>query len=421
MINPNNLLIVTYWSFSDALIQAYTLPYVRIIRRKLPPGSLIYLFTLEQKSHALSNREKQQIASRLYHEGIIWKPFQYSPFGIKMMVKWAYILIRLIILIFHDSINTIHAWCTPAGAIGYILSRLTGRSLVLDSFEPHAEPMVEAGQWSDKSSAFRLLFAMEKKQAKHADVVIGCVDKMKVYAQEKYEVQLKKFYSKPACVNFSLFDFEKAKNEELLTELGLNDKVVCVYAGKFGGSYLKQEVFDFFRTCYDQWGEVFRVLLLSAHSRDEVEKWALCASVPPELIIQQFVPHSDVPAYIGLGDFAIVPFVPVPSKRYGSPIKTGEYMAMGLPIVITKDISDDSDLIVRDNIGDVLQQLNREEYQKAVQKIDRLLGGNQRVLQKRIAALAHELKSFDHASAVYDNIYCKEKKTEKYHEAVLMS
>jgi len=44
-----NVLILTYWSYHDALIQTYTLPYVRIIKKYLPAKSKIFLVTLEQK------------------------------------------------------------------------------------------------------------------------------------------------------------------------------------------------------------------------------------------------------------------------------------------------------------------------------------------------------------------------------------
>ena len=402
MTQSNNLLVITYWSFGDALIQAYTLPYVKLIKRQIPSGSRIHLFTLEQRKHAFSQDKIREIKGHLREEGIVWKPYSYSPFGIKMMLKWGYILISLLTLIYMKKISTIQAWCTPAGAIGYILSKLTRRSLELDSFDPHAEPMVEARQWKPNSLAFKILFNLEKKQAQHASVVIGCVDKMQEYSERKYGVKLKNFYSKPACVNFSLFDVKKAKNEELLEELGLKDKTVCVYAGKFGGSYLKQEIFDFFKVCLDQWENNFRVLLLSAHSRDEVEDWAQKARVPTNIVIQRFVPHDEVPEYVGLGDFAIVPFVPVPSKRYGSPIKTGEYMAMGLPLVITKDISDDSDLIERYKVGFVLRELILSDYQRAVNFLSNNLSAT---VKNRVLEVAAREKSFDKVALLYRNVY----------------
>ena len=49
MKGARNILVLTYWSYSDALIQAYTLPYLRIMLRVLPPGSKVHLVTLEKQ------------------------------------------------------------------------------------------------------------------------------------------------------------------------------------------------------------------------------------------------------------------------------------------------------------------------------------------------------------------------------------
>jgi hypothetical protein len=62
--------------------------------------------------------------------------------------------------IFNHRISNIHAFCTPAGSIGWILGFLTGCTLVVDSYEPHAEVMLEAGVWKKKSLAYRILFTL---------------------------------------------------------------------------------------------------------------------------------------------------------------------------------------------------------------------------------------------------------------------
>lgn len=403
-----NLLILTYWSFKDALIQAYTLPYVRIIKSHLPGNALIFFVTLEQNSNKINNEDKRVLKSRLKEEGIIWMPFTYSPFGVVMMLKWLLIALRLYALLFLKNIATIHAWCTPAGAIGYFLSKFSGKPLVLDSFEPHAEPMIEAGQWAKDSMAFKLLFELEKRQAKHAKTVIACVPSMKDYALRKYGVDIKNFYHKPACVDFSLFDMRKGKNRALLEELNFCNKLVCVYAGKFGGSYLTQEVFDFFEVCHGFWGDKFRVLLLSNHPQADIKLWSKNANLPPDLITQRFVVHHEMPDYIGLGDFAIVPFVPVPSKRYGSPIKTGEYMAMGLPIVITKEISDDSEMIDKNNLGFVLSTLSDLEYSRSVQWLANSIKEEEgSFLNKKIRKYAQNRKNFKLAEETYKKVYLR--------------
>ena len=46
--DAGNTLILTHWSFKDALVQTYTLPYVYMIRQVLPPDEKIFIVTSEQ-------------------------------------------------------------------------------------------------------------------------------------------------------------------------------------------------------------------------------------------------------------------------------------------------------------------------------------------------------------------------------------
>ena len=56
-----NILIITYWSYKDALIQTYTLPYVKVIRENLSDDQKIYLVTLEQDSLRMNNNDSIMI------------------------------------------------------------------------------------------------------------------------------------------------------------------------------------------------------------------------------------------------------------------------------------------------------------------------------------------------------------------------
>ena len=401
-----NILVLTYWSYNDALIQSYTLPYIKIFQNYLPKGSKVYLVTLEQTHIALNANTLERENSILKEQGIEILPFLYIPFGLKALWKHVGNLFYLWRFISHKKIDVLHGWCTPGGALGYILSFLSGKKLVLDSFEPHAEPMVESGTWKENSLAFRILFGLEKLQAKRAHTVIGCVEKMREYASEKYGVYLKNFHHIPACVDLELFDLSKKKNPKLLKELGLEDKIICVYAGKFGGSYLQQESFDFFAEAEKFWGDRFSVLLLNNQSEDRIRTWAERSGLSFDKIIQCFVPHSDVASYMGLGDFGLTPFIPVPSKRYGTPIKTGEYWALGLPVIITPNISDDSEIIEQENIGAILTHLNKEGYLSAIHKINDLLHtpSNEKLALK-IRKIAQKYRSFSIAQNTYKKVY----------------
>ncbi len=400
-----NILVITYWSYKDALVQAYTLPYLKIINKNLPKNSTIHLVTLEQPLYQNAKEEKEQIKRYLAEHNIIWHPFKYKKFSFSAMLYGTYMLYELIMLCKEKRIQAIHTWCTPAGAIGYILSKLTGIDLILDSYEPHADLMQESGTWGKDSIAYQLLFELEKKQTKRAKHIIGCVESVKQYALEKYKVRIENFSTRPACVDLQQFDYKIEKDENLIEALGLKDKLVCLYVGKFGGSYLEQEVFDFFRVTHIYWKDKIRFLLLSDIEDEKLNELILKSDLDKRLFIKEHVPHDEVPKYMRLGDFAISPYVPIPSKRYGTPIKNGEYWAMGLPVVITPNISDDSQIITNYQIGAVLNGLNPKAYLEAVITIDRLLSNDRAQLAEKIRNIAQKYRSFKIAEKVYQSLY----------------
>ncbi|MFZ1807211.1 MAG: hypothetical protein WAU36_08320, partial [Cyclobacteriaceae bacterium] len=242
-------------------------------------------------------------------------------------------------------------------------------------------------------------------QLERANIALMVTESMREYALQKYKKLPLQIFVKPACVNLEMFNLLQRKNPYLLKELKLTDKIVCVYAGKFGGIYLEKEVFDFFKVAHQHWGNNFAVLLLTNHLPIEIEKYCTQSLLDFSIVTIRFIPHSEVPVYMGLGDFAINPMKPIPTRKFSTPIKDGEYWAMGLPLVIPKDISDDSEIIEKHNAGAVLDDLSVISYQKAVKKIDLLLSENRDLLAKRIRSLAIGYRNFSIAENVYKKIY----------------
>lgn len=404
MKKRNNILVLTYWSYKDALIQSYTLPYVRQIRNIVSDESRIFVVTFDQPSQALSEDERRSVQESGKKEGIDVITLSYVKLNLIAPFKVLAYLLKLWYLIVSNRIDTIHAWCMPAGSLAYILSILTGRRLIIDSYEPQAEAMVENGTWEKSGLKFKIQFYFEKKLSHHAKVIISATEGMREYAIRKYHAHFKNFYVKPACVDLETFDLSMKKDSSLVAENGFNDKIVCVYAGKFGGIYLTFEVFELFAEAEKFWGDKFRVLLLTNHNENELKEWANQSGFDYGKIVRKFVSHSDIPKYIGLADFAITPVKPIPTKKYCTPIKDGEYWAMGLPIIITKNISDDSDIISENKIGYVLQDLTTAEYKKCIQEISTLLTAKDNT-EERIRAIANQYRNFSIANKIYTEIY----------------
>lgn len=391
-------MVITYWSYNDALIQTYTLPYLRIIRELLPEGSNIHLITLENNDELKSKAE--------IYPGILNTQFKLMPFGPSAILQWRKNLRQLRKICLEHRISKIHTWCTPAGGIGYLLSKKTGIPLVLDSYEPHADAMVETGTWKKNGPAFQILHRLEKKQTHHAEWLIGVVPGMKQYAKERFGYNGDNLLFKPACIDTTEFNLKRRKNAALLNKLALQNKIICVYAGKLGGLYLTDATFAFLKTAADFWGDKFHALLLTSAHESEIEFYCKSVSLRRDQLTAVFVPHKDIPDYMGLGDFAFSAFKPVPSRKYCTPIKNGEYWAMGLPVIIPDGISTDSEIIRSANAGYVCKEMNEAEFSNACKHIQILLNTETADnLSKRIHQLAEKHRNFAQALAVYKTIY----------------
>ncbi len=399
-----NILILTYWSYKDALVQTYTMPYVKIIRDQNPKNK-IFLVTIEQPFHKMNDEEWSIESSKLKKENIELIRFKYDHFGFKMALRIIRFIPKLVTLIKQKKIEVIHSWCMTAGALGYLLSLLTSKPLIIDSYEPHAESMVENGTWLQSNFKFKLLFWLEKKQSQKANTVIALTKGMENYAKKKYNANFKNYYIKPALVNLNKFNWQLDKYKKMRAEQNLSDKIVCIYSGKLGGIYLEEEVFDFFKVAHNYWREKLKIYLLTDKNINEVNAYLKQKEIPKDCIETLFVNHEEIQNYYQIADFAINPVKPVPSKKYCTSIKDGEYWAMGLPVVITKNISDDSNIIEKEDIGYVLKNLSNQEYNNACEKINSLLEKNIEESHFKITSIADQYRSFKIAKNIYKEIY----------------
>lgn len=380
-----HILVLTYWPFKEALIQSYTLPYLRRIRNVCGKDTIITLVTLER---TVSSPEF--ISEEIHH-----LPIQSDLFNFKKVWKWFFIIRTLAAFSKKNSVTHLHAWCMPGAVMAWRVSKLTGLQFIIDSYEPHAEAMVENGTWKRSSFRYKFLFYLEKKVSREAYKLIAISPFMQEYAKAKYGIE-RHMEIKPACTELDLFKPEHEKK---------NDTITCVYAGKLGGIYFEDEVFHFVRECAEHWGSKFRFLLLGNYTDSYITDRCKATGCPQSVIEHTFVPHSEIPSWIAKATFGLTPVKPVPTKKCCSPIKDGEYWASGLPVVITKNISIDSDLIKENQCGAVLEDMSPDSIKNALRTLDALFVENQSLRAERCRKLAENYRNYSIAENIYRGIY----------------
>lgn len=360
------IFIFAYYSYKDPIFQSAVLPYFQNFSDK--NDFRFVLLTFEQKRYETPKEEKITIKSQLKDQNIIWHHTKWHSGKFKILKKgydFFHGFLLSIFLIIRYNAKIVYSEGFPGAIFGHYLALATFKHHVIHTFEPHADYMVEAGVWTQKSWEAKLLYALQDKVAKGASVIMTATEAMKLQLEGLVSKKTK-VLRVPSCVDLDHFQFSQASRDQLRNTLSLaSSDIVLVYIGKFGGMYMEDELFDFFEMC-EKASDQFRYWIFTPDDREKVHAHFIKTDISSSKYLVKKLTREEIPGYLSAADFGLVPVRQFPAKRYCSPIKDGEYWACGLPIIIPEGISDDYIFANSEEIGIVYSNTSLESYQKLV-------------------------------------------------------
>lgn len=290
-----------------------------------------------------------------------------------------------------------------AGAFGHRLAKAFNVPYIVESFEPHADYMVESDVWRWYDIRTIVERHHEARQKKSA----ACLFPVSRHYREKLileGIKDERLHVLPCTVDVEKFKFSEKKRMTIRNRHHIPPtSITGIYVGKFGGIYYWQEAFALFRRAFDFFGETFRLIILTSHNRREVEKQLEEQRIPVTRVITSSVPHDLVNEYLSASDFAFCCIRPSPSRKYCSPIKNGEYWANGLPILIERGIGDDSAIVEAEGGGVILEG----DVEKALDSIQQMLSGGREGLAATIEEIASRHRSQGQIRVAYEKFLLK--------------
>ncbi len=228
-------LVFIYNSFNDPLFQNLVLNYIKELtsnsKRKF------YVITFEQEQYKLTPEELYRTNQELRKQNIYWFPLKFHS-GRFLLFKKGYDVFQALLLIIRlklfNGVNLIFAFANISASFSYIFSKLTNTKLLIYSFEPHSDFMVELGNWTKDSLKYKLLNWIEFKAGKEAEYVLtGTKHMVKLLHELKAKGEV---FRAPTGINEKeIFPTEKSK--ALKTGLNLQSTQERLYIGKFGDLY----------------------------------------------------------------------------------------------------------------------------------------------------------------------------------------
>jgi glycosyltransferase involved in cell wall biosynthesis len=403
MTNKHKILVLSSWASDEPLVATYLMPNVQIIQELFSLDSYqIFLQTDEKKNWTMD--EKETIRRNFLNQGVIWIAHKHKSFGLRAFIGKFIQLIKLVLFVRKNNIEYLHPFAPGAGTMALFIHSFTKTKIVMDSWEPHADAMLETKTWRKNSLAYFVMRNAEKRLTFKSHFLLATSHAMKEYALKNFGITKVPILYRPAWVDFNKFDINKFDKEQVKTKLGLSGKFVCVCVSKLGGLYLKEDAFRFFKAGMEEMGKDFHVMLISANSKEEIDQLRKQFDIPQDQITHTQLRHDQIPEYLSASDVAFNPQCPVPSKRYGTPVKDGEYWAMGLPILLLPEISEDSEIVTRENVGLIIKDLTDESFYQVFQELKRRLL-QQPFDSKHIIEVAKKYRSKSIAEEAYRAIY----------------
>jgi len=189
---------------------------------------------------------------------------------------------------------------------------------------------------------------VEKTELKKADKLVCVSQNLKAYIENISG--RKKVSVIPCCFDKKKFRFDEVARQELRKLLGFdgNQKVIC-YSGGLANWQRIDDIISLYEKISKQ-TQGFKFLFLTqkrAQLQLKLDKSTLCRA---RYVIKS-CEHDDVYRYLSAADAGIIMREDTIVNNVASPIKIAEYLACGLPVILTRGIGDASDLISQNNLG----------------------------------------------------------------------
>lgn len=357
---------ITYWSLRDPLCQSQSLPYLLGLTSD---GYRIGLITFEQPRWRMTREQEDKTRAELASKGIEWVPMTYHkrPSVFSTLYDIGAGSVRAARLARKTHARLVHGRASVPSAMAALASRFARTRLFVDADGPLSQEYLDAGVWAEGSLGHRLTAWGEHRALELADVVAVLTKHREREVRSLLDADTP-VHVLPCAVDSSRFRPIPERRHALREELGLHG-TVFVYAGKPGGWYATDEMVAFLEAAK----EIFTPLtFLVLTGEDPVAFAEPCKRAGIQLVTRS-VASSDMPAYLSSADVGLCFLHPFPSKLACSPIKLGEYLACGLPVVSTSGCGDYDSLIERESVGVVVPNSERAAYGAMAEKLARLL------------------------------------------------
>ncbi len=404
-----NVIYISYDGMTDPLGQSQVIPYL-IGLTKI--GHTIAIISCEKKD----NFEKHQsfIKQLLQVNTINWHPVPYSslPSILSKQINLFRIQQKANQLYKINNPDIIHCRSYMAALVGNTLKNKYGVKFIFDMRGFWADERVDGHIWDLKKTIHQKVYHFFKKKEleflQNADHTISLTQNAKDEILSWTSLKNKSIPITiiPCCVDLNLFttkNIAPTHQQNIKIQLNISpDDFIISYLGSIGTWYMLEEMLDFFKLLTSKYKNA-KFLFITQDNQQHIFSLAASKGISKKRLIIHSASRNEVPIYLSISHLSIYFIKQAYSKKASSPTKTGEIMAMGIPIITNSGIGDSDKIISESGAGALINSFTEKEYLRIIEQIDVLLKSD----KTKIRDAAFKYFSLENGVELYDDVYEK--------------
>jgi glycosyltransferase involved in cell wall biosynthesis len=401
------ILYISYDGMTDNLGQSQVLAYLYGLSKQ---GYKFHVLSFEKKERYLLKRA--EIGKLCDDHGISWYPMNYkkNPPVLSSVIDLYFMQKKAEEIVKNNDIKIVHAR-------GHYLTSIVAEKLKLRSgikyiFDMRgfwADERVDGNLWNPNKFPFKNIYNFFKRKEKdfltNADSIVTLTYKAKEIVegwQKEFSLGTVPITVIPCSADLELFNYENLTEstiQDVRLELGIEkDSITFAYLGSIGTWYLLKEMMEFFSQALKN-DKNLTFLFVTTDSKSSIIDCAKSFGVEDKVKIVAAT-REKVTKYLSVADYSIFFISPSFSKQASSPVKHGECLGLGLPIICNRKIGD-VDTITQNSSSGVLIDLSDIENEAKKIKFEKLTKERRQQIRK----VAFDYYDLADATQKYYTIY----------------
>lgn len=398
-------LYISYDGMSDPLGQSQVLPYLAGLFKK---GVSFSLISFEKKDRY--NSLRLDIDNFCKTHGVEWYPLIYTKNPPVLSTLWDYYRMRKKAdeIRIKKAIQVVHCRSYIPALVGLRMKRKFQTKFIFDTRSFWVDERVDGGLWNLKNPLYNAMFrffkAKERDFLNEANKVIAVTKAGKSEMLHWGLTQLapKNIVVIPGAADFHLFKPITAESRvHAKKSLGVApSSFILSYVGSIGTWYLLDEMMRFFKLLKERL-PFSKFLFLTPAPPEQILSCGAAHGIEPDDIIVNFAPRKTLPDLAHASDMNIFFIRPSYSKISSSPVKMGEILAMGIPIICNNGVGDVEQIVRDTNSGFCLHDFSSTTMRNIIDKISSGITFN----SNEIRGKAEATFGLDNALEAYSKVY----------------